>query len=664
MELLEIVVQGVKGFPQMTRVAITPACTVLHPMSGHEQVLTAAVVGLLYPPEAGGSDPLPRLVDPNADASRVGVLLRGRDGQNYRILRDLKVGKWSLLKEAKGGFSPITSSPAEIAQAMTATLGFPQQDVYRDVFVTRFTDLPSQRQDAPPPLPPDASGPMAIQSMTGAPRSEFADLTDDDKRDRLNRIEEALTHNEGIRDIEKELDGVQSELYGLDDELSFIDELRGRVTEAEKNLAEHAQLEGMSADLPRRVELHQRAADALKRDLQRIEQETIKTERQIAADISEAGNVTALVNAALRDKFIAGGTAGGVLAIGVGLMGAAGFPALRWFALLDIPAFAVALVGAFRFIGEAEFTGRAKSRLKRLKEDEEGKKSAYTKEDEELRATFAKFGFGVEEFLRVEDLLNKRTAAAAKLADANQEMRRVLSDPAFAEKSKRRDALRKQVDQGESDLYSTGGYMGDANKLRADAEDLRALLEGRTPPSVADAPQQAGGGDQQQMQQMMQQMQQMMGQGGPTNVWDPSTTLVRHATDLLMTSVDQVCETLQPRLTQYLAGLTDRRYGQAMFGPAGELTLVETASGRSVPFAQLSPGDRDVAYLALKLTICEASVRRGRVPMILERALETFPPNKDDMIVRMLQYLAGLTQVVCMTKKPSLVPAGQQVTLS
>jgi hypothetical protein len=666
MELLEVVVQGLRGFPQMTRVACGQGVTVIHPIGGSEQILTAAVLSLLYPPETGGPDPLPGLVDPQAEVARVGILVRARDGTAYRVLRDLKAQKWSLLREAKGGFSPVTSRPADIAQATTATLGFPQQDIFRDVFVTRYVDLPSQTPEeaAPPPLPPDASGPMAMPGMMGMrPASEFAGVSDEELQERLGRINKALTHNAAIREIEQSLDAVQSELYTLDDELGHIDTLRKSVKDAEKQLEEFKYLEGMPTDIIARVERHKRAEGVLKKDLSRLEQERIRAQKDLSADLAEAQSPMAVVNAAFHDKMVAGGTAAGFLALIVGVMGAISFEPLRYVALLDIVAFGVALVGAWRFIGEAEHGARMKYRLERLKEEEHKKKSDHALEDEAISDIFARFDMAKEDYLRVEHSLNKRAEAQGQLESARGQLNQVLSDPSVNQKSKRRDELRAQVTQGEEKLYATGGYMGDVNDLRAQKEEIEAILRGEKDRDAgAAAPTDPAMAMQLQMMQQMQQMQQQMGAGG-ARVPDPTPKLTSHASDMLMSGIDETCEMLKERVGQYLGGLTDRRFGQVMFGPQGQLTLVETASGRGVPFVQLPPGDRDIAYLSLKLTICEAVVRRGRLPILLERALETVPPPKDPMNVRMLQYLGGLTQVVVMTRRQSLVPSGQQVSL-
>lgn len=644
MELHEIVIQGLKGFPQMMRLSLGKGTTLVHPLSGHEQALTATVIGLLYPEAFGDNDPLAALLDPSAETPRVGLLLRGRDGVAYRVLRDLKAAKWSLLKEAKGGFSPLSSRPAEIAQAVTASLGYPQSDVFRDVFVTRKGDLPSQQPHsfaaAPPPLPADASGPMGLVGAT--PGGEFADLTEAERRAKLTSIEEALAHNQRIREIEFEIDGMQKQAFALDEELGHIDGFKKSLEESEKALAQWARFEGVPEDFVRRAERLVRGGEQGKRDLERIKEERGRLDVQLAREMAAANDTVGLLKEAFRDKHILGGTVAGLACIALGVLGAFTVEGLRYLALGDVVGFGVALFGAWRFIGEAENTSRLQYRISRLEADYAGKVEQMQREAAELDKMFADIGYAKEDLLRVEEILRQRDAARQSQQMARAQLEQALADPTLAEKERRRVELKDAVAAAEERLYATGGYMGDANELRRQADELRDLLEGRVPePTAAPAALPSGP------------------YAAAPSAPDPTASLIARARDLLLADVDTVCQTLQARVGQYVGGLSDRRYGQVLFGPSGEMALVETASGRSLPFAQLSPGDRDLAYLSLKLTIAEAAVRRGRLPIVLERAFETLPETKDDLLVRMLQFLGAATQVVCMTRRSGLLAAGE-----
>lgn len=660
MELLEVVIQGLRGFPRMTRLALGPAVTVVHPLSGNEAAVLAVVEGLLYPDVSGtGDDPLAPFIDPAADVVRVGLLVRARDGVAYRILRDVKGTKWSLMKESAGGFSPVTNRPGDISQLVTAAIGFPQGDIFRDIFITRKADLPSQRRDAlasAAPSAPEVSAPMPAVQEAG-PVSEFASLSEEERRSTLQRVESALEHNANIRRIEQELDALQRELFTLDEQLGHIDGYRQAAEDAEKALQTFQHLEAVPDDFIGTVNRLTRSVDVTTRDLRRIHEERAGVEQQLQRELA-ARPKGALLAEAFRDKHILGGTALGLGGILLAMVGAVAFEPLRYAAFLDVPGFAIALYGAFRFLGDAEGEARLRYRLQRIDEDRDQKAAQLARDEQQLKECFERVGYPPEEIDRLEQALNQRAAARATFEEARAALDQVLADPSLAPAEARRQELKAQVQEADERLYATGGYMGDGNELRRQREELLALLEGREP-DLEGIPSSGP------VRRAPAAPVVEVPAAPPAGPYDPTAKLIGHARDLLLSDLDTTCQTLQPRVGQYLAGLSDRRYEQAVFGVTGEMSIVDTASGQSIPFAQLTPGDRDLAYLSLKLTIVEAAVRRGRLPLLLERALETLPETKDPLLLRMLQYLGTLTQVLTMTTKPGLASASEhRVTLS
>src|SRR5262245_60035604 len=92
MELVEIVVQGLQGASDLSRAPFQPGVTVFA-AGPRERLYARLVLDLLYPK---GSEPtLAELATPGGQ-SRVALLVRGRDGNLYRLLVDVQNGRRAL----------------------------------------------------------------------------------------------------------------------------------------------------------------------------------------------------------------------------------------------------------------------------------------------------------------------------------------------------------------------------------------------------------------------------------------------------------------------------------------------------------------------------------------------------------------------------------------
>lgn len=651
MELVEIVVQGLRGFPTMWQAPIGAGVTVAQPVRGHEGALHEVICALLYPPATGDDDRLTSLMDPAAEHVRVGILVTGRDGVSYRLLRDVKAGRYSMLREEPTGFVPLTTQPAEAAQLVTGVLGFPPEDTFRAVFSTRRQELPSQRPEAfggPPPLPGDASGPNRMPSAAEQPGYEYSHLDEQGRRAKLADIESTLAHNDRVQALEREVDLMQRELFELDERLGPVGEQQRILEEATKSLEPFEHIAAVPDGFLAEVQAVERNVEAGRRDVKRTDAEARNAQEMLEREVYHAQTLRDHITAAFRLPLVLYGTAAGVGGILLAVLGALFSESLRYAAFLDIPGFAAAVYGAWQYLDGVEGTGHLRYRVERLRADHHAKVGQLKRDEAALEELFAPTGYPKEQVLRLEQLLLERAAARGRIEAVQRELAALQADPVVAEASRGRAALAARLKEAEERLFASGGYMGDGAQLRRDAELLRAHLEGRAP-ELSDDPRSG---------------RSLIAPGPAAPVggapWDPTPTLVRHASHLLATDLDATCQTLAPRLSQYLSGLSDRRYGQALFGPQGELALVEVASGRSMPFTHLTPGDKDIAYLSLKLTVVESAVRRHRLPVVLERALESFPEMKDPLLARMVQFLGTLTQVLVLTNKEALAQVSEQ----
>lgn len=679
MELLEIVVQGVKGVAGTARVALGPGVTVLHPADGRESVLTRVFLDLLYP--GGTENALADLAAPGAQQSRVGVLLQGRDGQTYRLLGDVLSGKRALMKQQGAQQVPITQMAAEIGQAVTAQLGFPQRDVMEAVFVTRREDLPSQRRDAPAkqasgptaaapgpgsrtdkPLPPGfggGAGPSRESgkplppgfSDEGAPVVDVDGMSDDEKRARLVEIKEMLGKVDELKRLEFELDGLQKKGFELDERMKPLDTLRRSVKQADDQLQRYADVAKIPAEFPEKVKAWKAEIAGLEREVAILDDERDKLASAMTADVREARGVGMELKAAFNDPLVRFGTIAGVAAILVGGVGGLVVPALRWVAFADVLGFGAALVGGWRFVNLLESTSAVKRKLDRTEENRKKQLAKLELVTTTMRSELAGHGVDPDRLQEVQERLAAYKEAVALRQRAEQSLREQSSGGDLSAMEAERAAVTARAKAIEEQLFQMGGYLGDLESLRAEMRELEDQLQsGGARPQRAAVPAPFAAAP---------VPEAIPAPSFPGVVEDHVAAMIRTARDVFLCDVDGVVQRVQQRAAQYLFALTDERFARIDFKADGACSLHEMSTGQDVPYAMLTPGDRDIVYLAVKLTLAESAAKQARLPIVLERALDGFPESKTALLARVLSFLGSLTQVYLATAKPGLAATAQ-----
>lgn len=134
---------------------------------------------------------------------------------------------------------------------------------------------------------------------------------------------------------------------------------------------------------------------------------------------------------------------------------------------------------------------------------------------------------------------------------------------------------------------------------------------------------------------------------------DRSRDLVTAAIDLLQVQVDDLDKMLAPRLGQYLAAFTDRRFRRAEFGPRGEVR-VAPKTGDFVPYPELDDELIDLVDASVKMALVEMVVRQFQIPVMLDDPFVDFPRDRRTLVGQMLAYLSSATQVIIATPVPDL----------
>lgn len=708
MELVEVVLQGVKGAPQLSRWAL-PARGVSVVPAGEREALVARAAYELLAGVVDGSAVQQALLAGEAGAqARCGVVVTGRDQRRYRVLWDLQSGRRALQVQAPDPAAPagapaskwevVTTTQSEILQALTATVGFPQQDALREIFFSFVDDLPSRRKDTPEkssssspssssssssgkPLPPgfgdapakkDNGGkalPPGFDDDAGPRRSKWHGRPESELRARVAEIVALTSTQKDVSALEFELDGLQKRAFELDAKCRPLVDAQRNVETLDNQLGAFAHLDGLESDFieqattaQRHTAEHRAAVDRIGAERERL----VEAAEHLSDDVSgirRRGGPRPL-QAAMDDPLVKFGVAGGVAAIVIAFVGGFAVEGLRWLAFLDMPAFGVAVFGGIRLLGSLEEGASFRLKLARLDAEKKKLEERFAIDQEQVARLLGRAQLTAEQLPEVQtqwklrdELRERRRLAAEQLDGLNQsgDLQSLKDEQATTQ---------VRVKQLEEELATAGqAYDGGASaELKREQAEIEGVLRGE------------GAGADDVAEARKPTLDELMGDIGgaaapapapATAAVDVGQRILRLASDLLVASIDDTTAKLGTRASQMVQALTDKRFNEVRFGARAEVSVVDAASGQAMPFVHLPAGDRDLVTLALRFAVVEAVARanpQNRMPMVFDRVFDLLPVEKAPLLVRALQFLGQGTQVICVTGRRELAAAGPVVS--
>jgi hypothetical protein len=122
-------------------------------------------------------------------------------------------------------------------------------------------------------------------------------------------------------------------------------------------------------------------------------------------------------------------------------------------------------------------------------------------------------------------------------------------------------------------------------------------------------------------------------------------SLVEKAADILNVPAEQVWTSIAPRLSAYLSALTDKRIVSATTDEKHHWIL-SNADGRTGPYQALPPQLKDLAYVALRLSVLERVAAYKRLPVLVDDSFGGLEPQKRTLVAKMLKGIAAQTQII------------------
>ncbi len=612
MIFLELAAQGIRGMaPAGGRATLRPGYNVV---AADGAVLRRVVEALLYP-EARDGDALPRAAGgPPGAPVRAGLTAVGNDKVTYRLVRDFATGAQLHRFDAeKRSFALVSQDLAEIAAFMQKTVGAPSRRKLGALLAISASELPSKAGGA------GVSPSLAPQRTT---------LTPEQAQKRLAALRGELERAKVAEKLQYQLDGLQSQLFKLDEALKAGAKLKEGLATAE----------AARADLGAAAEAADRLGDADAR-LAAFEKATARRGEaadRVAAERAKIGEVEerGAPPPVWRDPLFWAGAGGGLGIALVAAIGAAVHPDARYVALLDVPMFGWAAWIGLRWVGALESWERVGRRRRTVEEWERKVEAQYEKDAADVREAMKALGVSKPEDLK--EALGRVVDADAVVAEWRRRLEEWGASPEARSASSERVRVQKTMREVEAKLAAeAGGFVRDVRSVaseihRPESEAAAPAAPAAAAPSAAPAP-------------------------APTPVGDPLRAALERAAAELGGSPAAAGRAVAQKASQALVGLSFQRLQAVAVDDRGNLQV--QTGGRTVPAMTLAAADKDVVWLALKLAFAEQALAAGRVVAVADDAFAGLSDGARRFAARLLKQIAKPGQIVHATSDPAFKEA-------
>jgi AAA domain len=629
MFLVELVVQGVRGFRELVRLRFQSGFNFV--AAGNEAgktTATDALQRLLFPSNQAGL--LEALVSRHTPAaSRAALVMFSDDGAYYRIIQDLtkRAVNVSTYNAGTKDFALLHKDWDNAAQFMTGfTTGMSEQD-FAKVFIFRrdqcagagsseaIASAPAQMPRAQPARP----APRRTGEKASANEAKLVAL-----RETLRKAEEAADAEYRAQSAKLALDETRKKLTSLEE----IEQKQG---EMEATLTSLKGCESLPQNLSELIEAHEHRLGQKSADADRLHSELQGLKAQLGGIPS--------VNL-FTDKLFIGGAVLGVLSI------------LSPF-VVPVQYASYFLVGVFLAVGlmaTAWYNGsRKNSQRKTVTQEIEG----LEKELAELEKKFGQEGAEVTAAMR---MIGATTPAELKdksenyryflslRDDIEEQRKRMLGDHTPESLHEEYNTQQQAALELEKAARAVAQYNVDTYSIRQDIE----RIESESSPGAA---WDFGAEAHDLSVDFMVPAAPSAGQAGV------------HAELGIVSRIGGIeMETLVPAVEaaaqRNLSLATNGKYVRIEVGQDGGPPVVHAKDDSIVSYAELSHGTRDLVYFCLRAGLVEALAGKRRLPFILDDPLAGFDPSRQKAACQVLRSLGTKTQVILLSSNAALKADG------
>lgn len=619
MYLLELAVQGVRGFSPAGRFPLKPGYLVLKAPPPGTAPLVALVHSLFFS-DGRGADA--EFIAPNAGQGKAGLTLLGNDQGTYRLLKQLGgTGALHRVNKETNAFDPVSQDAVEITNVLRTQVGVLPQAISEQIFGFTSSQLPSKRAKK-------IGGNRGLGS--NMPVVAASNVADSERKLAELRKEHAFSRE--VSELQFKADGLQGDIFNLQRKLEGSEGLQAALADAEAayDAAPSAEKHGFPKDILERAQRYEEFVARRDRELGKL-----KGDQPEELGFWDDPKVKKIPPLYKDNRFVGAVAAGAVFMLTGAFLSGAG----RYLALLDIPAFGFAAFLAVQYVNELEDAAR-----EAMKGNVKATREKKVREQFEAEAGVVKAAMtrlDADSPKELIELLSQRNMYADKANDLRRQLSEYLGGDDFQQAVARLPQLQEELARVNAEIEQKGTYVRDVREIEREMERLKESIElakaGRG--AVVDSA------------------------TGMVEVFeDPAPALLEVGTELFGADTAGVVAIIKDRVAQYFTALTDRRYVSVEFDREGK-SAVSTAA-RKFAGNELPPKDLDYLHLAIRLTMVEKYSARFKLPVLIDDALDGVEDAKVALLARMLKHLGTMTQVLHLTPHPGFLQAADvQVTV-
>jgi hypothetical protein len=615
MFLVELVMQGVRGFQQLVRLRFQGGFNFIAAGSEAGKTTSAdAVVRLLFPVnDPVRMDSLVSRAVPNG--SRGALVVFCDDSAYYRVIQDFskRAVNLSRYNASTKEFTLLHKDWQSTAAFFAGQLPGVSEEDYDRLFMFRREACAGQADP----------GVQAAVSSASRPASAPARATAEGPR--LKELRETLRKAEEAADAEYKADAARIRLSEISKRMERLADIEKQITELEAQLADLRACENMPENLAEMISNHEQEQSQKKVKLDEVDRDIGGLTMQ--RDSMPAANL-------MMDKFFIAGAALVALSLVAGL-----------FILSDEQSyfFPIGVLGGFLLAGAGWYnSSRVSAQRREVQRDIDG----LVEERADIERRFQEGGAAILKFMKATG--SSSAGELKEKADTYRHYQGMIQD--LREQQRREQPLEQLHEEFAKQSEEVTALEQAAKELARYAVDTYSIrqeidrLAGEAAPAVGSD---IGFGG--------------MDSGGfaaPAPAASAGSGLnvlaeIAMAGRLSGIEMETLVPAVESAAQRNLAAVSAGKYVKIEVGPDGQ-PVVHDRNGGSHGYWSLSHSTRDMAYFCLRAGLVEAVAGKRRLPFVLDDPFTGMDPARQQAACNVLRALGTKTQVILFTSNPAL----------